>query len=197
MTAQIFVLDTETTGLGGTLEGDVVVEIGIARVDLDRKRVYPELGRIVYQNLTTAQKKSWVFEHTDLTPEEVEDSPWTEYRVGADLSSYADRIFTAYNISFDFDKYLCFEPWSFNPVLAPCIMCECADRYNDGRWFTAQAAYNLLCPDNPAGVPGGRERHRALSDAVFEGHILLGLCEKNPDIREAYIKAIEEEADGE
>lgn len=198
MTAQIFVLDTETTGLGGALEGDVIVELGIARVDLDLKKVYPEYGKIVHQNLTPAQQKSWVFEHTDLTPEEVANSPWAAEDVRDDIVDiYYDGVFTAYNVDFDFGKYLDFEPWLFNPALAPCIMCECADRYNDGRWFTAQAAYNLLCPDNPAGVPGGRERHRALSDAVFEGHILLALCEKNPDIREAYIKAIEEEADGE
>lgn len=58
MTAQIYVLDTETTGLGGALEGDVIVEIGISRVDLDREKVYPEYGKIIRQELTTATVSS-------------------------------------------------------------------------------------------------------------------------------------------
>lgn len=193
MTANIYVLDTETTGLEGYLGGDVVVEIGIARVDLDRMKVYPELGRIVRQDLTPKQKESWVFQNTDLTPEEVESSPWTVNKVRADLEAYSTKVFTAYNRVFDFDSFLYYTPWYFHPEEAPCIKEECADRYNDGRWFTAQAAYNLLCPDNPMKVPEGRERHRALSDAVFEGHILTRLCEKNEDILQSYMEAAENE----
>lgn len=191
MTAQIYVLDTETTGLGGALEGDVIVEIGISRVDLDREKVYPEYGKIIRQELTPAQQKSWVFENTDLTPEDVANSPWLATDIRADLYSYAAGVFTAYNVDFDFGKYLRYPPWSFEPRIAPCIMCECADRYNEGRWFRAQEAYDLLCPDHPTGYRV--EKHRAIHDAIYEGYILLALCEKNPEIRERYIEAIEED----
>lgn len=193
MTANIYVLDTETTGLGGAVEGDVVVELGIARVDLDKNKVYPELGRVIRQELTPAQRSSWVFENTDLTPEEVEDSPWPVAAVRTELEQYNRSIFTAYNREFDFDRFLVYKPWFFKPAFAPCIMHECADRYNSGRWFKAQEAYDLLCPDNPAGVDGGREEHRALSDAVLEGHILIRLCEKNPEIRKRYVDSSEED----
>lgn len=191
MTANIFVLDTETTGLGGAAEGDVVVEIGIARVDLDRNRVYPEMGRIVMQQLTPEQRRSWVFEHTDLDPDEVERSPWSVGDVRAELAGYEGKVFTGYNTDFDFGRFLGSGPWDFRPRMAPCIMIECADRFNGGCWMKAQDAYDMLCPGNPAGVPGGMEEHRALSDAVLEGYILLGLCGRDPDIRGRYVRAAE------
>ena len=75
--------------------------------------------------------------------------------------------------------------------MAPCIKLSCADRYADGRWFKAQEAYDLLCPDNPANVPDGKEQHRALSDAVLEGFILLRYLEDDPDGLRAYMTALE------
>lgn len=192
MTAQIYVLDTETTGLEGAPK-DVVVEIGIARVDLDREKVYPEYSRIINAPLSEAQRSSWVFQNTDLTPEDCLSSPYFTGDVAHELAYlYAFKTFTAYNVAYDFGMFLDHDPWNFKPILAPCIMDECAERYSeDGRWFSAQAAYNLLCPDNPTKLPGGREEHRAMSDAIFEGHILLALCDKNLDIRDRYIETIE------
>lgn len=189
----LFVLDIETTGLQGIDEGDKVVEIGISRVDIDRGKVYPEYGRIIHTDLTPLQRESWVFQHTDLTPEDVDSSPWGEEWIARDLRrSFVDDVFTAYNVEFDFGYFLKHDPWNFRPKLAPCIMKECKNRYDpNGRWLSAQASYDLLCPDNPMALEGGKEEHRALSDAAFEGHILLRLLEKNEDIKEGYIKALE------
>lgn len=194
MTVQIFVLDTETTGLAGA-PIDSIVEIGISRVDLDRGKVYPEYSRIVNAPMTEAQyEESWVFNNTDLTPGDCWSSPYYIGQVANELKYlYLWRTFTAYNSEFDFDMFLNHDPWNFTPNLAPCIMHECADRYNQGKWFRAQKAYDLLCPDNPARVPDGKEEHRALSDAVLEGYILLALCEQNPEIMDKYISAVEGE----
>lgn len=188
----IYVLDTETTGLQGIAYGDKIVEVGICRVDLDRGKVFPELGRVVHTDLNPQERESWVFQHTDLTPEDVESSPWSIHQVGRSLIYYEGEVFTAYNEDFDFDRFLHHSPWSFYPPLAPCIMEECANRYApDGRWFSAQASYDLLCPDNPANLSEGKEEHRALSDAVVEGHILLRLLEENEDIKERYVEVLE------
>lgn len=187
----LYVLDTETTGLGGALLGDKIVEIGIARVDLEHGRVFPEYGKVINQDLTDEQKQSWVFQNTNLTPEDVKSSPWSIDDIVLDLTTYQTGVFTAYNVSFDFDQYLRYPPYHFCPKLAPCIMCECADRYNGGRWFRAQEAYDLLCPDNPANVPDGIEQHRALSDAVLEGFILLRYLEDNPEAKSRYMAVLE------
>ena len=187
----LYVLDIETTGLGGALMGDVVVEIGIARVDIDRKKVFPEYGKIIHQELTEDQKKSWVFMNTDLDPEDVKRSPWSTDDIILDLCLYREGVFTSYNREFDFDLFLNQAPYRFRPRMAPCIMKSCADHYNDGRWFRAQEAYDLLCKDNPANVPDGKEQHRALSDAVLEGFILLRYLEDDPDGLRAYAAALE------
>lgn len=187
----IYVLDTETTGLGGISKGDLVLEIGIARVDLCRERVYPEFSKIVhYDYLSGVQMQSWVFQNTDFTPDDVTSSPWSLDQVSRLLQNYEDKVFTAYNVEFDFGRYLHNSPWNFHPKLAPCIMEEYAAIYGqDGRWCKAQEAYDRLCPDNPAELPDGIEQHRALSDAVCEGNILLGLCD-DIEVFEKYMEVL-------
>ena len=190
MLQPIYVLDLETTGLVGE-PIDKAVEIGIARVDLERGRVYPEYSRIINQQLTPAQQQSWVFEHTDLTPMDVINSPHSQFRVAMELSLfYPNCYFTSYNRVFDFGKFI--DNWNVPLRYAPCIKEVCAEEWNNGEWFKAQEAYNLLCPDNPAGLEGGIEAHRALSDAVMEGFILCRAFEACDWIRAAYAEVLEE-----
>ena len=190
----VYVLDLETTGLNGILGGDKILEIGIARVDLDLGKVYPERSMIINQELTEEQKKSWVFKNTDLTPEEIRNSPHTIDNAIEMLDFYLEgdyAPFTAYNASFDFESFLQYSPYCFKPARAPCLKEMAAIGFNAGRWMTAQEAYDLLCPDNPAQVPEGKEEHRALSDAMFEGWILLRMCEGKPEIPGRYRQCCE------
>lgn len=191
-TRPLFILDLETTGLNGTEEGDKILEVGIVRVDLDKGAVYPEFSKVVHQFLTPEEKTCWAFTHTSLTPEEVTSSPWS-LNMCLDLMYMYSRslggVFTSYNVGFDFGKFL--NPWGFRPKLAPCIMEECAEHYNGGRWFKAQEAYDQLCPDNPAALPDGQEEHRALSDATMEGWILLRYLTDNPDAKKRYLGALQ------
>lgn len=188
MTTNIYVLDTETTGLGGAPK-DCIVEIGIARVDIDRCKVYPEFSRIINAPLTEQQKKeAWVFNNTDLTPEDCMSSPHFTGNVASELNCcYAGLPFTAYNRAFDFDSFLDLDPWNFHAGYMPCIMESTRQCLNiTGRWLKAQEAYDILCPDNPAELPDGREQHRALSDAICEGWIMLRLLERFDEVREYY-----------
>ena len=188
----LFVLDLETTGLDGTEMGDKILEVGVARVDLIRGVVYPEYGQIVHQFLTPAEKTCWCFTNTSLNPSDVTNSPWPLHAVLGMLKLYdtvLHGVFTSYNAAFDFDLFL--KPWGFRPRMAPCIMKECADHYNGGRWFKAQEAYDQLCPDNPAALPDKKEEHRALSDAVMEGWILLRYLEDNPDAKQRYLRCLQ------
>ena len=194
MTLNLYVLDTETTGLQGA-PIDSVVEIGIARVDIDRCKVYPEWTRIINAPLTEQQKKeAWVFNNTDLTPDDCLYSPYFTGMVADELNcTYSGEPFTAYNREFDFDKFLSKDPWHFHAGYLPCLMETTRQCLNiTGRWLKAQEAYDILCPDNPAQLPEGREQHRALSDAVCEGWIMLRLFERFPDAREFYVNSLEE-----
>lgn len=188
MNMDIYVLDIETTSLLGSVLGGKVLEIGIARASLDTGKVYPEYSQIVSQDLTNDEKACWCFQNTDLTPQDVESSPVGPVKAAMDLYlRYRDCLFTSYNVEFDFDKYLNQPPYNFKPAMAPDIMISCANQYNDGYYVKAQQMYDWLCADDPAGM--GKERHRALDDAIFEGHILLRAYQDSEDIGLLYDEA--------
>lgn len=193
MNGNIYVVDIETTGLAGQRAGDCVVEVGIARVDMLKRRVYPEYSAIVRQVLSPEQAAdSWVFKNTTLTPGEVRSSPHSAYDVARILRNvYTGSIpVTSYNRFFDLDLFLSHPPYLWRPAAAPCIK-ECATAaLGFDKWLSAQKAYDILCPENPARVPDGREEHRALSDACLEGYILLEVCRRDPAIAMSYDEAI-------
>lgn len=180
----IYVVDIETTDL----EKGKIVEVGIARVEIEQEEVYPEYSRIVNQGLTNEEADGWVFHNSDLTPLDVVLSPHTVARVRAELEMlYSHRPMTSYNRSFDLGVWLGTGPWDFRPRFAPCIMRTYADHFNRGRWAKAEEAYNRLYPDtNPAGLPDRTEQHRALSDAVMEGYILLAMCRESDEVFNMY-----------
>lgn len=193
MNRDIFVLDIETTSLLGSVLGGKVLEIGIARVSFDTGKVYPEYSQIVSQDLTNDEKACWCFQNTDLTPQDVESSPVGPVKAAMDLYlRYRDCLFTSYNVTFDFYKYLNNEPYNFRPFMAPDIMQLVSDDYNSGLYLKAQEAYTMFCGhDNPAGLPDGKERHRALDDAIAEGWILLRAYQDDDNIAIQYDDAID------
>lgn len=193
MSRDIYVLDIETTSLLGAHLGGKVLEIGIARVNLDTGKVYPEYSQIVSQDLTNTEKACWCFQNTDLTPQDVESSPVGPVKAAMDLYlRYRDCLFTSYNVEFDFEKYLNQPPFNFKPAMAPDIMITVSSDYNDGYYLKAQSAYDMFCGhDNPAGLPDGKERHRALDDAIAEGWILLRAYQDCDNVAIAYDDAID------
>ena len=192
MNRDIFVLDIETTSLQGATAGGKVLEIGIARVNFDTGKVYPEWGQIINQDLTPAEHHCWCFENTDLTPEDVINSPVGPVKAAMDMYfRFRDCLFTSYNTDFDFDKYLNQAPYEFKPAMAPDIMITCSNQYNEGYYAKAQQMYDWLCKDNPAEMPEGKERHRALDDAILEGWILLRAYQDSEDIGLIYDEAID------
>lgn len=175
MNASLYVLDIETTDLDP--QKGRIVEVGVARVDVYRQRVYPEYGRVINVKLRPEERAAWVFENTSLTPDEVESSPYSGWSVNADIQEYMHRgVFTSYNKPFDFTWLN--EKWKIYPETTLDIMEMVEEHY--GRHLKAEAAYRYYCPENPARLPQMTEDHRALSDAVMESYILLALCKENP-----------------
>ncbi|MBQ3736445.1 MAG: hypothetical protein II855_05880 [Candidatus Methanomethylophilaceae archaeon] len=107
---------------------------------------------------------------------------------------------TAYNVEFDFFKFLLDEPWNLDCIIAYDIMHLATDRIYDladddliedkelrsrllrereafgqeDKWIRSIDAYRVLCPEDPMKLD--RMRHRAMDDAVMEAHILKVLC---------------------
>ena len=192
MSKDIYVLDIETTSLLGAWAGGKVLEVGIARLCLDTGKIYPEYSQIISHDLTPEEQNCWCFQNTDLTPQDVESSPVGPVKAAMDLYlRYRDCLFTSYNVEFDFNRYLNQPPYTFKPAMAPDIMLTISDDYNNGFWLKAQESYDMLCQDNPAGLPEGKERHRALDDAVCEAWILLRAYQDDDNIAIQYEDAIE------
>lgn len=182
----IYVVDTETTGLVGA-PFDLVVEIGIVEADLTEKTVTSVYSAVVGYDTSKwpeSVKSSWIFENSDLSVREVSLSTSVK-TVARDVRLIlSGQICTSYNVPFDFGKFLCHDPWNVSCTLAPDIMTAAyrlvkGDRtFEDGTcsWPKLDKAYAELCPEDPAGLHGS-QRHRALSDAEAAAYVMLALAD--------------------
>lgn len=189
----IYVIDTETTGLNGIEEGDTIVEVGVARVNMTLGRVYPMFNFLVGQYIPEDRRHAWIFEHTDLTVDDLARASMDADIVSEVLQSMLTGCaVTSYNTEFDFDRFLFQDPWRMNAYTrrAPCIMETAArfvgtcDHAGGSRWPSLQSAYNQLCPEDPADL-NGPEKHRAMWDAVMAGHVLVKLI-RHDEVYESY-----------
>jgi len=181
---EVYVVDTETTGLNGAPR-DKVVDIAICRVFLGTDRVDRVYSSIVGHDTSKwgdELRRSWIFENTDLTVDAVRNAP-PERDVALRVSEIlSGKNVTSFNFSFDFDKFLFRPPWSLLGLVVPfkCIMiaskdvCKLPGLYEDYKWPRLDEAYAMIVKGDPAGI-GGVQAHRAMSDAVMASHILLEL----------------------
>lgn len=182
----LYVVDTETTGLDG-YPYDLVVEIGIAKVDLENGTVLDVMDSVVGYDVDSwpaYMRSAWIFQNTTLTPEEVSKAPRMNTIVELTRNILSRKHVTSYNRAFDFSKFLLHPPWSLKEctIREPCLMvaadavkeiprsCYYEDRL---AWPRLENAYEYLCPDNPEGII--EQDHRALSDARMAGWVAIEL----------------------
>ena len=182
----IHVIDTETSTTSFDEHGipnGHIVEVGIARVDTGRREITPYYVGII--NDPGCDGTEWVFENTDLSLEDVREGEPRE-SVDRYLSALlAGQQVTAYNVPFDrtmMDRDLPLTAstvrWGYCLMLASAQV-EGIPRKHAGMgcYPRAEDSYNHLCPDDPRGLRG-KERHRALDEAMMEAHILLALIDR-------------------
>lgn len=169
----MFIVDIETTGLGGLAAGDKIVEVGVCRLNR-YGRVVRVYHRIVQHADIMDYKFEWVFQNTTLTPEEVLNGT-PEKEVIEDLHKLLDGKFcTSFNTSFDFESFLLCPPYNLCPIVPFDIADLSRWTYAVDRYVHAEESYLKFCPDDPAGM-GPKEHHRALDDAFMEAHLLKRL----------------------
>ena len=181
----IYVLDTETSTSSfrdGEPNGHIV-EIGIARVDTLRREITPYYVGIL--NDPDCDGTEWVFQNTDLELKDVREGEMAK-SVDRYLASLLEgRTVTSYNQAFDRTMIWRDLPLTSNVVRwSQCLMLACAEipdiprnHAGTGHYPSAEASYNYLCPDDPRNLKG-KEKHRALEDAMMEAHILLALIRR-------------------
>jgi DNA polymerase-3 subunit epsilon len=184
---EIFVLDTETTGLKGGPE-DVVVDVGICAVDLSRGKVRDVYSSVVGYDVTEwsdVRRKAWIFENTDLTLDAVASAP-PQDKIKRDLIEILrGKKLTTYNVPFDLDKFLYREPWELKGLFKECTdimkaatpVCKLPSQYYEREYRFPKLDYayaKILGGEDPVGINGVQD-HRALSDARMASHIMIGM----------------------
>ena len=184
MKPDIYVLDTETTGLRGH-PYDHVVDIAICRVSLRDGNVESVFSSVVGHDISTwdqTTRKAWIFENTDLSLDMVSDAPPIETIVENVRKLLCNQYVTSFNVDFDFRKFLFQPPWNLEHAieLTPCIMkasmpiCAIPGTYDKYKYPKLKEAYEMIVPGDPAGIEGN-QTHRALSDTIMASHILIAL----------------------
>jgi len=174
---EILVVDLETTGFIST--SDAIVEIGISLVNTKTKKVTLVFDKVVKHNKFKKwkHKGSWIFQNTTLTVEDVENAnPLSSYykEIQALFDTYP---MTAYNKAFDI-RFLSANGFKVDDV--KCLM-KTATQYSKlknkrggVKTPSVEEIYNQFFMKKGEGYI---EEHRAGSDAMDEGKILLHMVD--------------------
>lgn len=183
---EIYVLDTETTGLKGA-PLDVVVDIGITKVDIAEGKVEDVYSSVLGYDVDKwddYRRNAWIFENTDMTLDMVREAPPAE-RVMRDVSNILkDKAVTAYNVGYDMKKFLYLDPWCLNGTFRECYdimlaatdVCKIPSEYygRKYRYPKLDYAYAHIVDGDPVGIHGVQD-HRALSDARMASYLMIEL----------------------
>lgn len=183
---EIYVLDTETTGLEGAPK-DLVVDIGICRVSLSDGTVEDAYSSVIGYDTSEWDdylKNAWIFENTDMTLDMVEEAPPAHLVVDEVRRILRRKAVTSYNTEYDFGKFLYEEPWNMRGWFVECSdimkaatdVCRIPSEYYGRayRYPKLDVAYAKIVDGDPAGI-NGKQDHRALSDARMASYVMLAL----------------------
>ncbi len=172
---KIAVIDIETTGLNP--KNDLILEIGIAELDLDAGITDILFDSYVREpTFGEEHRDSWIFKNSDLSFEEIKKASLLD-KFRQELQNIFNKYpITAFNKLFDLG-FLKARGFEFAHEL-PCIMLTSTDickipHRNGGygyKWPKAQEAWDFFFPKSDY-----IEKHRAADDAVHEAKILLEL----------------------
>ena len=181
---EIYVLDTETTGLYGAPK-DVVVDIGITKVSLRKgtvEDIYSSVLGYEVMDWDDYRRNAWIFQNTDMTLKMVEDAPDAMEVISEVRQILKGKNVTTYNVQYDLDKFLYLEPWSLKGTFLQCndIMlaakdvCKLPSQYygREYRYPKLDYAYEHIVQGDPAGI-NGKQDHRALSDARMASYLMI------------------------
>lgn len=201
-TDTVVVVDTETTGLYGYPD-DLVLEIGAVAVDLDSNTIEPLYDAVIGYNLedmTIQQRNCMVYtdpSFNDLTSKDTQKAYDEGKTLDVVVEEFRDAVndlfdngmphMTAYNVPFDFGKFLNYNPWNWvdgdNYIEMPCLMEEatyvCKIRnYYGYKWPKVdEAIRHMFTPVERREYDLGMEKHRALDDARLEANIMLRMID--------------------
>lgn len=179
----IFVIDTETTGLWGYPE-DLILEIGIVKLHLDTSNivvVYDEIIGYKEEDLSDEQKNAWIFDNSSLSLKSVLKGKRVQ-DVAKDVQNLLhNKLVAIYNVAYDYDKFLKYEPFNLDCTILPCIMKQstkpCKVPHPSSnlkyKWPRLGEAQEILLDGH--NLPDFLDPHRAISDAYVSAMVLSKL----------------------
>ncbi len=181
---EIFVLDTETTGLFGAPK-DLVVDVGITKVSLRKGTVDDVYSSVLGYDVDQwddYRRNAWIFQNTDMTLDMVSEAPPAMSVIEDVRRILRNKVVTAYNIGYDMTKFLYLEPWSLAGTFKECTdimkaatqVCKLPSQYygREYRYPKLDYAYENIVDGDPAGIDGVQD-HRALSDARMASYVMI------------------------
>lgn len=181
---EIYVLDTETTGLFGAPK-DLVVDVGITKVSLRKGTVEDAYSSVLGYDVDEwddYHRNAWIFQNTDMTLDMVSDSPPAMKVIEDVRHLLRNKHVTSYNVAYDMDKFLYQEPWNLRGTFKPCFdimiaakdVCKLPSEYygREYRYPKLDYAYSHIVEGDPAGINGVQD-HRALSDARMASYLMI------------------------
>lgn len=181
---EIYVIDTETTGLIGAPK-DLVVDIGITRVSLKKcivEDVYSSVLGYDIGKWSDYYLDAWIFKNTDLTLDMITKAPSATDVIEKVRHILYGKAATSYNVAYDMDKFLYQNPWNMRGMFITCndIMkaaaqvCKlpskcCKWQY---RYPRLEYAYKKIVKGDLACI-NGTQNHRALSDAKMASYLMI------------------------
>ena len=180
---EIYVLDTETTGLDGAPK-DLVLDIGICRVNLREGTVEDCYSSVLGYDVDEWDEcltGAWIFSNSDLTIDDIAFARKSALQVMDEVRRLLKgKNVTAYNKQFDFGRFLYQEPWNMRGWFNECSdimkaaagVCKIPGKYGDYQYPKLEFAYGKIPEGDPAGL-GGKQDHRALSDARAASWLMI------------------------
>lgn len=172
----IYVVDTETTGLSG-YPNDFIVEIAICKIIKEKEivEIYNSVVGHDTKNWPYYLRDSWIFSNSDLTLHDVQKAKNQAKIVKKVREILNEKTVTSFNFDYDFRKFLFKSPWKLGEIVKsfPCIMlsatnfCKIPGYYDDYKWPSLYEAYATLCKGK---IP---QSHRAMDDAIMASNVLV------------------------
>ena len=140
----IYVIDTETTGLDGW-QKDHIVEISIMKANLSKQKIEQVYHTLIHHDVDKWDEKTrtaWIFKNGIIKLDEIRDTTKGVEEVSKEVREIlTGKFIAAYNNEFDFDKFLFHEPWNLNQKeckikAAPCIMLATTDYIKISKKYT-------------------------------------------------------------
>jgi len=181
MDNHIGVLDIETLG-GFTHKDGFICEIGISAINLKTWEITTIFDSVCkHPDLRAKHQKSWIFENSSLTVEDVRKAPFLS-EIQTEVQHHINQFelgMVSFNVKFDFPymKGFGFEFGKILPdpmlVLTPIMKLPKKNGKRGNKWPSVVESYHHYLD-----LPDYEEMHRAGPDSFDEAGLIVGMIQR-------------------